>query len=70
LEQNLYKFEEAERTKIRKKIEDYIKEYNKQKNYSYIFAYDASGFIYNKDTLFNITNELLLGLNTEYKKSK
>jgi|SRR5579872_2671607 len=70
LEQGLYKFEEEERTKIRKRIEDFIKEYNRRKNYSYIFAYDANSFIYNKDTLFNITNDLVDGLNAEYKKSK
>ncbi|HEV2354359.1 MAG TPA: OmpH family outer membrane protein [Puia sp.] len=70
LEQGLYKFEEEERTKIRKRIEDFIKEYNRRKNYSYIFAYDANSFIYNKDTLFNITNDLVDGLNAEYKNSK
>jgi outer membrane protein len=70
LEQKLYKYEEDKRTTIRKKVEDYIKEYNRQKNYTYIIAYDANSFIYNKDTLYNITNELVDGLNTEYKKSK
>ncbi|HXB05763.1 MAG TPA: OmpH family outer membrane protein [Puia sp.] len=70
LEQKLYKYEEDKRTTIRKRVEDYIKEYNRQKNYTYIIAYDANSFIYNKDTLYNITNELVDGLNTEYKKSK
>jgi outer membrane protein len=69
-EQELFKYEEGERSKIRKKVEDYIKEYNKTKNYSYIIAYDANAFIYNKDTLYNITNELIQGLNGEYKKLK
>jgi outer membrane protein len=70
LEQGLYKFEEEERNKIRKRIEDFVKEYNKDRNYSYIIAYDASSFIYNKDTLYNITNDLIVGLNAEYKKTK
>jgi outer membrane protein len=70
LEQGLYKFEEEERNKIRKRIEEFVKEYNKDRNYSYIIAYDASSFIYNKDTLYNITNNLIEGLNAEYKKSK
>jgi outer membrane protein len=69
-EQELFKYEEGERSKIRKKVEDYIKEYNKTKNYSYIIAYDANAFIYNKDTLYNITNDLIQGLNAEYKKPK
>lgn len=70
LEQGLYKFEEDQRSNIRNTIEGFIKEYNKQKNYSYILAYDANSFIYNKDTLFNITNDLLKGLNAAYKKTK
>jgi outer membrane protein len=71
LEQNLYKFEEDKRTKIRKAIEDFIKEYNKGKNFAYIIAYDnANSIIYNKDTLYNITNDLVNGLNADYKKTK
>jgi len=71
LEQRLLQFEEEERTKIRKRIEDFIKEYNKDRNYSYIIAYDGTNsFIYNKDTLFNITNAVVDGLNAEYKKTK
>jgi outer membrane protein len=71
LEQNLYKFEEDKRTKIRKAIEDFIKEYNKGKNFAYIIAYDnANSIIYNKDTLYNITNDLVNGLNADYKKAK
>jgi outer membrane protein len=69
-EQKLYKFEEEKRNEIRKRIEDFIREYNRQKNYSYIIAYDANSFIYNKDTLYNITNDLVEGLNLEYKKPK
>ncbi|MHA4808510.1 OmpH/Skp family outer membrane protein [Flavitalea flava] len=68
LEQELYKNTEDLKTNIRKKIEDYLKEYNKLKSYSFIFAYDPSSFIYNKDTLYNITPDLLQGLNAEYKK--
>jgi outer membrane protein len=70
LEQGLYKFEEEERNKIRKRIEDFVKEYNKDRSYSYIIAYDATSFIYNKDTLYNITDDLIEGLNAEYKKSR
>jgi outer membrane protein len=69
-EQRLYKFEEEKRNEIRKRIEDFIREYNKQKNFSYIIAYDANSFIYNKDTLYNITNDLVEGLNADYKKPK
>lgn len=68
LEQELYKNTEDLKTNIRKKVEDFLKEYNKQKSYSFIFAYDPSSFIYYKDTLYNITPDLLEGLNAAYKK--
>lgn len=68
LEQELYKNTEDLKTNIRRKIEDFVKDYNKQKGYSFIFAYDPSSFIYYKDTLYNITPDLLDGLNAAYKK--
>lgn len=54
---------------VKKKIEDYLKEYNKGKGYSYIFA-SSPDLIYYKDTVYNITNDLLKGLNEMYKKKK
>jgi outer membrane protein len=68
LEQEVYKYTEDLKANIRKNIEDYLKDYNKQKNYSYIFAYDPSSFIYNKDTTYNVTEDLVEGLNAAYKK--
>lgn len=68
LEQALYKNTEDKKTKIRKSIEDYLREYNKQKNFSYIIQYDANSFIYTKDSVYNITGDLVDGLNAAYKK--
>jgi outer membrane protein len=70
LEQQLYKDEEDMRTNIRRKVEEYLKDYNKQKQYSYIIAYDGNSFVYNKDTIYNITNDLVEGLNATYKKTR
>jgi outer membrane protein len=70
LEQDLYKSTEDLKTKIRGKIEDFLKDYNKQKSFSYIIEYDAGGFVYVKDTVYNITGELVGGLNAIYKKEK
>jgi outer membrane protein len=53
---------------IKKKIENYLKDYNAQKNYAFIFAYDQTSFIYYKDSTYNITNDLISGLNALYKK--
>lgn len=52
---------------VNKKIEEYLKEYNKDKGYSYIIA-NQQGSIYYIDPAYNITDELLKGLNEEYKK--
>ncbi|HEY4111345.1 OmpH family outer membrane protein [Puia sp.] len=68
LEQALYKSTEDLKTGIRKTIEDYLKDYNKQKNFSYIIQYDANSFIYTKDSVYNITTDLVDGLNAAYKK--
>jgi outer membrane protein len=68
LSQELYKNTEDLKTNIRKKIEEFLKEFNKQKMYSFIFEYDPSSFIYYKDTIYNITPDILGGLNAAYKK--
>ncbi|MEO5999269.1 MAG: OmpH family outer membrane protein [Chitinophagaceae bacterium] len=52
---------------IKKRIEEYLKGYNKDKNYSYILSYEPD-FIFLRDTTCNITPDLVKGLNAEYKK--
>ena len=54
---------------MRIKIEDYLKEYNKGKGYSYIFS-SAPEFMYLKDTTYNITEDLINGLNKLYPKKQ
>jgi outer membrane protein len=54
---------------VKSKIEDFLKEYNKTKGYSYIFGYEP-GFIYYRDTMYNITKDLVKGLNEQYAKRK
>ena len=70
LEQGVYKMTEDLKTNIRKAIEDYLKDYNKRKNFSYIIQYDANSFVYAKDSVYNITADLVDGLNTAYKEKK
>lgn len=53
----------------KKAIEEYLKEYNKTKNFTYILA-NRNDLIYYKDTTYNITNEIIKGLNEAYKKKK
>jgi outer membrane protein len=68
LQESLLKHNEDLKSDIRKKIEDYLKEYNKTKGYTYIIAYDANSFIYLKDSTNNITDDLVNGLNAAYNK--
>jgi outer membrane protein len=52
---------------VKKKIEDYLKQYNANKQYALIIA-NTPEMIYYKDTTYNITNDLIKGLNDLYKK--
>ncbi len=54
---------------LKKKIEDFLKEFNADNTYSFIFAYEP-GLFYYKDTAYDITNEVLKGLNEKQKSSK
>jgi outer membrane protein len=68
LQESLLKHNEDLKADIRKKIEDYLKEYNKGKGFNYIISYETNSFIYIRDTAYNITDDLVNGLNAEYKK--
>ncbi len=50
---------------INKQIEDFLKEYNKTKGYSYIITHQP-GFIYYRNPSYNITQDLINGLNAQY----
>jgi outer membrane protein len=56
-------------TDMKKKIEVFLNEYNKNNVYSYIFAYESGLFFY-KDSAFNITRDVVSGLNAMYKTQK
>ena len=54
---------------LKKRMNDFIVEFNKQKQYSYIFSHSSAiNFLFYKDTTYNITNEVVEGLNQAYKK--
>lgn len=54
---------------IKTKIEAFLKDYNKTKNYSYIISYEQ-GLFYFKDTAYNITADVVKGLNELHKPAK
>jgi outer membrane protein len=70
LQEDLFKQNEDLKSTIKKKIEVYQKEYNKDRSYSYIFAYESNSFMYYQDTAYNITRDLINGLNADYKRAK
>lgn len=70
LEQELNDLRNKKLRDIQLKIEEYLKEYNKEKGYAFIFSYEPALFIYYKDSAYNITPDLLTGLNDEYSKGK
>jgi outer membrane protein len=51
---------------IKKKIEVFLEKYNKGKTFSYIFS-SNSDLMYYKDTAYDITSDIVKGLNGEYK---
>jgi len=55
-----------------KKVDNYLKQLGKEKNYSYVFTYVKGGaatIVYAKDSL-NISNQVIHSLNEQYKKKK
>ena len=57
------------RQEIYKKIQDYLKDYNKDKGFAFIFASNPDLFYY-KDSVYNITKDLTKGLNEQYTPKK
>jgi outer membrane protein len=56
---------------LKKKINEFLSEYNKSRGYSYIFSYSSTiNILFYKDTALNITNEVVSGLNEAYNKTK
>ena len=54
---------------VKKKIEDYLKVYNKDKGYAFIFS-SSPDLMYLKDSVYDITPDVIRGLNELYKKKK
>lgn len=70
LEQDLKKQQLDMMTGVRSKIENYLKEYNRDRGYAFILSYEPGLMLYYRDSLYDITNEVINGLNAEYKKEK
>jgi outer membrane protein len=69
MDQQYQEFMMRSQLTLKKTIEDFIAEYNKDKQYSYIVSYEQ-GLFYYKDTIYNITGDVVKGLNEQYKSKK
>ncbi|NML22880.1 OmpH family outer membrane protein [Pseudoflavitalea sp. G-6-1-2] len=68
LEQDMQKTQVENMATLRKTVEDYLKEYNKTKGYAFILSYEPGLLMYYKDSLYDVTGDLIKGLNEQYKK--
>ncbi len=55
---------------IQKAVAEYLEKINRQRQYAYIFGYNGLGNVLLANGRFDITNEVIEGLNTEYKEGK
>ena len=69
LNQNYQAYYMSKQQEIVTLIKNYCKEFNKDRRYSYIIAREP-GLFYYTDTTYNVTSELLKGLNAFYAKKK
>jgi outer membrane protein len=53
---------------INNKIMAFVKVYNQNKKFAYIISHQPGDFIYYNDSTFDITKDLIKGLNDSYKK--
>lgn len=67
LDQEYQDFLMRKTREVKIKMEEFLKGFNKDNKYAYIVAYEP-GLFYYRDTLYNITSEILKGLN-ELKKT-
>lgn len=70
MEQDLKKHQIEMMTDVRTKIENYLKEYNKQKGYAFILSYEPGFMLYYRDSVYDITSDVIEGLNDQYRKEK
>ena len=69
LDQDYQEFVMRRKLSLKTDIQNYLKEYNQSKNYTYIIVYEQDLFYY-RDTAYNITKDVIKGLNERYRNRK
>lgn len=67
MEQGLNDFALRKKVEFNDKIREFLKQYNQQRGFTYIIA-NEPGFIFYRDSAFNITADVVAGLNQIYSK--
>ena len=62
IDNELYNYNSKMKEDILSRIQNFLKDYNKDGKYSYIFSYEP-GFMFYKDSTLNITPDVIVGLN-------
>jgi len=69
LDQNMNDYILRKKVEFNDKIRNFLKEYNQNRKFSYIIA-NEPGFIFYRDSAFNITSDVIAGLNQIFAKKK
>jgi len=69
LDNALYNSNSKMKEDILNKIQNFLKEYNKDGRFDYVFSYEP-GFMFYKDSALNITADVINGLNEQYANKK
>jgi outer membrane protein len=69
LDNELFNYNSKMKEDILTRIQNYLKEYNKDGRYDYILSYEP-GFMFYKDSALNITRDVIGGLNKQYNETK
>lgn len=69
MDNNLYNENTKMKDDILSRIQNFLKEYNKDGKYAYIFSYEP-GLMFYKDSTLNITNDVVVGLNSIKEEGK
>lgn len=69
LDNELFNYNAKMKEDILNRIQNYLREYNKDGRYDYILSYEP-GFMFYKDSTLNITKDVIEGLNKQYIQNK
>lgn len=69
IDNDLFEYNAQMKDDILEKIQDFLKDYNSDGRYSYIFSYEP-GFMFYKDSTLDITADVIKGLNARNSAQK